>query len=347
MIATIQRLPVEILAAVFSFYCPRCKDVPLILLWVCGLWRDVALAMPHIWSNVRLCTYTNVEKIAFILDRTANGPLYVKIATDADLFTSVAHKSPRYAGLLHAATQGKRWRSLTIMSSPQFNYDPILNILPSAFNGPLEGLQSFKIEDYFENCISLLPLITFPHDKITDMKLSSFNALNYFMQPQFTTIFRALIIFKVWGSGDSTAVDILTQFQQLEVLDACDLCLPTYAVETDLKLVDTLKSLRINYTSIQWMVDRMFPNLEECEITQPLHCEMFVPGCSVNLPVCTKFTYDKDAIDIIPNFCTPKLAILIIQKRVPRAWASPVRRDSWLEACDEGQANHEDDDRIE
>ena len=107
MIATIQCLPVEILAAVFSFYCPRCKDVPLILLWVCRLWCDVALAMPHIWSNVCLCTYTNVEKIAFILDRTANGPLYVEIATGADLFVSVAHKSPWYTGLLHVAMQGK------------------------------------------------------------------------------------------------------------------------------------------------------------------------------------------------------------------------------------------------
>ena len=323
MLAPIHRLPVEKLTEIFSFYSSCHKDLPLELLWVCRSWRGVALTIPHIWSNVCLGTWTKVEKVAFILDRTAVSPLYVEIDTDADAvpFKIVgAHESPQYAGLVLAATQAKRWRSVTIISSPpeyHIGTAEHLKTLPLVFNGPLEGLQSFKIKrTWHDTAILLLGDITFPHDKITDIELSSLNALYHYAQPQFATIFRALIIFKVEVQLMSTAVDILAHFQQLETLDAWGLCLPTYPVETDLQLVHTLKYMKINNISVQWMAGRTFPNLKECEIIQPLHPEMIVLGYSVNLPVCTKFTYDNNTINTLPNFCIPILDILTIRSNV-------------------------------
>ena len=286
------------------------------LLWVCSLWRNVALAMPDIWLNVRLCTWTSVDKVNFMLERIALSPFHVEINTEADILMSGTHKSPRYAGLVHAAKQAKQWRSITIISSPpdyHIESDELLKTLPSVLDGSLEGLQSLKINTWHDP-VALLTNITFPHDKITDMELNSQpSVLYHFMQPQFIAIFHALIIFKVDVSLIHTAVDILTQFQQLETLDARGLFLPTYPVETNLQLVHTLKYMKINNVSVQWMAGRIFHNLKQCEIIQPLHPEMIVPGCCVNLPVCTKFTYDNNAFDTLPNFCIPTLDTLTIR----------------------------------
>jgi hypothetical protein len=323
MLAPIRRLPVEILAEIFDFYSSCHKDLPLRLSWVCRSWRGVALAMPHIWSKVCLSTRTKVEKVAFILDKTAVRPLYVEIDTDIDAFTSKTvspHESPRYAGLVLAATQAKRWRSISIISSPpryDMETDEYLKTLPVVFDGPLEGLRSFKITPTWHDPSTFIFLYTtFPHDKITDIELSSPNALYHFAQPQFATIFRALIKFKAEVRLMGVVVDILAQFQQLETLDVEGLHLPTYPAETDLQLVRTLKYLKINTVSVQWMAGRTFPNLEECVIIRPFHPKTIVRGCSVNLPICTKFTYDNETIDTLANFCIPILDILTIRSHV-------------------------------
>jgi len=110
MLAPIHHLPVEMLAEIFGFYSSCHKDLPLELLWVCGSWRHIALAMPHIWLKVCLSTRTKVEKVAFILDRTAVCPLDVEIDTMAEEFKPKIvspHDSPPYAGLVLAVMQAK------------------------------------------------------------------------------------------------------------------------------------------------------------------------------------------------------------------------------------------------
>ena len=317
MITPIHRLPFETLVAIFSFYGSCYKDLPLELLWVCRLWRAVALDVPPIWSKVRLCTWTNVEKVAFILARTVNSPLHVAINTNADSFLSGPHKSPQYAALWHVATQGQRWRSLTITSFPPEEFidsHEFLKALPIAFSKPLEGLQSLKIE--YPGGISLLPIIPFHQNTIINMELSLCSALHHFMQPQFVTTFHALIRFKVQFNSISPMVDILAQFYQLETLEASGLDLPPYPVEMDLRLVHTLKYMKINRVSVQWMAGRTFPNLKECEIIEPLNPEMISLGFNVKLPICTVFTYDAQSINTLTNFYMPILDILTIRSNV-------------------------------
>ena len=313
----IHHLPVETLAAIFIFYSSCYEDSPLELLWVCGFWRAVALATPRIWSKVRLCTWTNVGKVAFILARTVTSPLHVEIDTIADSLMSRTHKSPRYLGLWEMAMQANRWRSLTITSFPPEECIELhfyLRTLSIAFGRPLEGLRSLRIRH--TGGISLLPIIPFPHNKINNMEISLCSVLYYFMQPQFVTIFHALIRFKVTIWSMSTEVDILSQFYWLETLEASHLHLPVYPVETDLRLVHTLKYMKINNVSVQWMAGRTFPNLKECEIIEPLNPETISPGFGVNLPVCMKFTYDAESIDTLVNFCIPLLDILTIRSNV-------------------------------
>src|SRR5258706_2464613 len=256
--------------------------------------------MPHIWLKVCLSTRTKVKKVDFILDRTAIHPLHVEIDTMAEEFKPKIvspHDLPLYTGLVLVVMQVKQWRSITIISSPpreDIEGDEHLKTLPLVFNGPLEGLQSFKIKHtWHDTSIFLFLYITFPHDNITDIELSLPSALSHFAQPQFVTIFHALIIFKAEVNLMCGVVDILAQFQQLETLDLQGLHLPTYPVETDLQLVHTLKYMKINTVSVQWMAGHTFANLEECQILCPVHPEIIALGCSVNLPICMKFTYDN------------------------------------------------------
>ena len=87
----------------------------------------------------------------------------------------------------------------------------------------------------------------------------------------------------------------------------------SYPVETDLQLVRTLKYMKIEGASVQWMAGCKFPNLKECLIIDPLHPEMISLHRCVNLPICTNFTYDTQSINTITNFCIPTLNILTIQ----------------------------------
>ena len=314
MITPIQRLPIEILIAIFSLY--RYKNVPLELLWVCRWWRRIALATPHLWSKFRLCTWTTVAKVAFILDRTVTSPLNVEISTDADTPISHTPTSPPYAALLLAATEAKRWRRLSIRSYPpedHMNSDEYLKKLPSALNGQLEGLRVLKMKVWHYRPVPLLFIIPFLHNKITSLILDEPTTLDYIIQPQFVAIFHALVICKISHCTEDIMIDILTQFRRLETLDLAFLNLPSYPVETDLQLVRTLKYMKIEGASVQWMAGHKFPNLKECLIIDPLHPEMISPRRCVNLPICTNFTYDAQCIDTITNFCIPILDVLTIR----------------------------------
>src|SRR5258706_14197256 len=215
MVAPIHPLPVERLDEILDFYSSCHKDLPLELLWVCGSWCHIALAMPHIWLKVCLSTRTKVKKVAFILDRTAIHRLDGENDTMAEEFKPkmvIPHDLPPYTGLVLVVTQAKRWRSITIISSPpreDIKGDEHLKTLPLVFDGPLEGLQSFKIKHtWHDTSIFLFLYITFPHDNITDIELSLPSALSHFAQPQFATIFHALIIFKAEATLMCSVVDI-------------------------------------------------------------------------------------------------------------------------------------------
>jgi len=56
-------------------------------------------------------------------------------------------------------------------------------------------------------------------------------------------------------------------------LEAFRLHLPTYTIETDLRLVRTLKRIKIKAASMQWMAGRTFSNLERCTIIWPHYPE--------------------------------------------------------------------------
>ena len=114
--------------------------------------------------------------------------------------------------------------------------------------------------------------------------------------------------------------DILPFFENLEVLEAYRLHLPTYPHDMDLPIVRTLKRLSIKVVSVQWMSGRAFPVLEDCTIVWPHHPETLRLYGGVDLPACTHFTYDDHLIEPMSDFRLPNLDKLVVRNE---AWNRP------------------------
>ena len=321
-LAPIQRLPVEILAEIFLLSRDCHLRPPLHLMHVCRRWRATMLNTPRIWVNLRLRTWTKMDEVRVALERTGASPLDVEIDTGMDVFKMVdTDKLKRYAGLELATTEAKRWRNLTITSFPtQLDINTHYKPEKPVFSGPMNALQSFKLKSICEDSVIFDQLLNVmgssSHEKLTDMELSSPNAIYRLAQPQFASIFRRLVTFKVDVREMQEEVDILPQFEQLVTLEAYRLRLPNYPVETDLPLVRTLKYMKIKLVSVQWMSGRTFPNMMECTLISPHNPQTLAPGVGVDLPECTDFTYDDFFIDVLSNFCIPKLDTLVIRNNV-------------------------------
>ena len=321
LLAPIYRLPAEILMEIFVLSIQNRAQSPLDLIHVCRFWRSVVLGMPRIWSTIRLSTWTKPSKMEFILEQTRAMPLDVEINGCTDAFTvGYGDGATRYASLEMAAKEARRWRTLTITGFPHKTdmdvYSSRVNPVVM-FNGPMDALQSFKIKTACENTNvfdQLLDVVgNSSHERLTDMELSSPNAIHRLAQPHFTTIFHRLVTFKADVRKMQTKVDILAHFEQLETFEAHGLRLPTYPVGTNLPLVRTLRRMKITAVSVQWMAGRTFPNMEKCAIIFPRNPETLAHNGGIDLPVCTQFTYDDHTINVLPNFRIPKLDILTIR----------------------------------
>jgi hypothetical protein len=326
-LAPIRRLPVEMLAEIFLLAICGNNYPPLELARVSQSWRAVILSMPRLWSTFRLSTWTKADKVDFILARSGNVPLDVEIDVGADVLKVVGEKEVRFAGMERGMSDASRWRNLIVTSFPS-KVDIDAHWTPKnpsfVFDGPVNSLASFKIKNTCEDSILFEQFLdavgNSSHERLVDMELSSPNAIYHFTHPQFASIFRCIVTFKVNVREMRTEVDILRHFEQLETLEAFRLRLPTYAIETDLPLVRTLKRLKIKTVSVQWMAGRTFSKLEECTVIWPHYPETLAPNGGVDLPVCTHFTYDDHIIDTLPNFRIPKLDTLIVRNE---AWNKP------------------------
>jgi len=167
VLAPIWRLPVGILAEVFSLSIHSHAQSPLQLMLVCRSWRSVILGMLH-WSTIHLSTSTNQpSNTGSTAEQTKAIPLDVDInACTGALKVVDGGEVMRSARLEMVAKEVKRWRTLAITSFP---HKPDIDACPSrvkpafTFNGPMDGLQSFKIKSTCENSAlldQLLALIT-------------------------------------------------------------------------------------------------------------------------------------------------------------------------------------------
>ena len=316
----IHRLPVETLAEIFLLSKGCYAHSLLRLMSVCRSWRAIVLGIPNVWTNVRLSTWTELDKVRFLLQRTRASLLNVEIDTAMDGH-EVRSEARRFSALKVAAMGADKWRTLTITSFPSM-LDIEAHLTPGTqsftFGGRMDALESFRIKNPCENSIAFKRLLdvvsSSSHSKLRDMEIMCLNAIYHFSQPKFASIFRRLVTFKVGARNMHFEADILPYFERLETLEAHKLRLPSYPPDRDLSVVQTLKRIKLKAVSIEWMMGRVFPMVVECSITWPRQLEAFRKG--VSLPACTSFTYKGRKPYLLSNANLPQLTSLVVGNSV-------------------------------
>ena len=324
LLAPVRRLPVELLSEIFTiaivvYGCPSFH-----LMRVCRSWRWVLMAMPRVWSTIKVRTWTRTDFIEFLLERTRRVTLDVEIDTDSDAELYSSDPGRPYAALAMVVKTSQKWRNLTIRSFP-----PEIDLMNSEafrsgleFDGPMEALESFRITGPCDMSTVLSRLISLASSindsQLKALELSTVETLYHFATPP--SLLQYLRSFKVDLAEMKDPLDILPLFQRLEDLHVHRLHLPLYSDDTHFPLVHTLKRLFLKKTSVQWMQGRSFAKLLECTIMWPHLPEALLTRTRVGLPVCANFTYDDHLLQPLTAFDLPSLGELIVRNE---AWNRP------------------------
>jgi hypothetical protein len=125
--------------------------------------------------------------------------------------------------------------------------------------------------------------------ELHELKLHPPFASKTFLVQDWSSVHYHLTTLIVNGRELREPVDILPHFKRLELFHAQHLPLPDYEVSTDLPLVQTLRHLHLEATSIQWIGGREFGRLEHCTITLPRRQQTIEP---VGFPACKDLAFD-------------------------------------------------------
>jgi hypothetical protein len=254
-IAPIYCLPPEVLSEIFMAAVMENDHLALDLIRVCRYWRLVLLALPRIWSKIRVGAITSSEKIEYLVEITGRTALDVEIDTESDAIVWTSGLCPYYPALIVLAGTSVRWGSLTIRSFPKEEKLLELEALwaPITFNAPLANLKSFRMTRPCEMNTALGNLIDHTRkaekSKLTILELSSASALYRFAEASFT-VFHFLRVFKVDLTEMNDPLDLLPHFH-LEDLYVHRLHLTYPHPQTPIS----------QNKSVQWMYNRTFPHL--------------------------------------------------------------------------------------
>ena len=328
-LSPIRLLPTELLAEIFTTVIECYHQNPFAMMHVCRSWRDTVLSMARVWSQFTIRPWTSHEQMELVVERTKQVPLDIVIDLSPRRYSFMhpvkATEGP--GGLPLAVTTMPRWKTLTIAAFPgksDVATEAGGDEFPVTFSEPLGRLEAFRITGPCDPSAPFNQLLdtvaTTTTERLTYVEVATPNALWHLASPNYQSLFGRLRYFKVDVREMSDPADILPYFENLEVLEAYRLHLPSYHHDVDLPIVRTIKRMNIKIVSVQWMSGRTFPTLEECVIIWPHHPEALRLRGGVDLPVCTQFTYDDHLIEPMSDFRVPKLDRMIVRNE---AWNKP------------------------
>ena len=299
-----QFLSIEMLTDIFLYAVEAYQMTPYQLVAVCRRWRNVINGMSHLWSTLRLGTYTQIENIAIWLDRSRHGPLTVNIDPQRDIESRTGGKP--YAGLQYALRSIHRWQTLVIASSPT----------PAAFGEtvdfqaakPFEHLGSLDLGQRCEDSATLSHLLDHISKTaiiLSNMSVRSPYAIALLLQPHISPVLGMITTLVIDGEAISEPVSILPLLGNLQVFEATNLPLPNYDTSTNLPFLSTLKQLKLRGVSIQWMTGREFKHLDGCIIIHVLGQELI--QLRIDLPCCRTLAYQGYPISTLMHFHTPQV----------------------------------------
>jgi hypothetical protein len=257
-------LPMELLREIFLYSIESNQIKSGQLASVCRYWRSVITTMAHLWSTLRVGTWTETEQVATWLQRAYPK----KVIIDPQRDSQDPTEAPMFAAFQNSLTTTGQWHALTICSFPaedlasqlgiqganQMNLLKVLHIAAGCMHSPS-----------FAHLLNLVP--TGP--PLSELRLHSPFASTHFLQPHWLPVLNNLTVLILNGRNIDESFELLPTFTQLQTFEADHLRLPFYEPDTNLPLLYTLRKLQLRACSVQWMAGRQFPFLEECAILLP------------------------------------------------------------------------------
>ena len=284
---------------------------------VCRRWHTIILSTPGIHSQLTIRRATQKEAVrAFIQGRKSRLDVRVDITDEKD--GSHFNADNFHACFMAAAEAASRWSSLNLISPPPHGEHRALRILQ-----PLVHLESFKLACGFSEFLELLmtDISRGASPNLTTMHLRDYTAVLYLVRPACLHITYSLRTLNIQLSKRmENTVDILPHLHGLEVLEAHNLCLPLYPPDASLPLTNTLRVLLLKSVSVQWMVGRVFPALENCEIIFPHNADTIQALQPVSIPSCNQVLYFSNDLHPLTHFNFPSLRELRVKSGQWNAW---------------------------
>ena len=294
-------LPMELMREIF-LYCIESNHMKSgQLASVCRYWRSAITTMAHLWSTLRVGTWTETEQVTTWLQRAY--PKKVIIDPQGDIQSP--SEAPMFTALQSSLTSTSQWNELTISSFPPEHLVSQLGVQAAS---PMKVLKVLHIAVGCIHSLSFTHLLNLVPTEapLCEMRLYPPFVSTHFLQPHWIPVLRNLMVLIVNGRDIHEPFELLPTFTQLQRFEADRLRLPLYAPNTNLPLLRTLRKLQLRACSVQWMAGRQFPCLQECAILLPRHWEQ-IQRHQVQLPSCTKFAYHGYPMTTAQYFHVPKM----------------------------------------
>ena len=296
-------IPDEILSEIFLLVVEGREDYQMDLTLVCWRWHEIVLSTPGLHTLLRIRRATKKEDVQAFINRTKTR-LDVIVDMNDESDGNEFDADNFHACFTAAAQVASRWSALRLISPPPHGEYQDIHITQ-----PLEHLGWFELAFGFGNLFE--PLVTAISQNVilNIMDLADPDAVLYLGQPSYSHIFNSLSTLEVNLPRRSMniPVDILPHLHMLEEFTARHLYLPIYPPGASLPLTQTLETLSLKSTSIQWMGGQVFPTLMKCDVIFPHHTDTIQPLQPVSMPICQVFNYNSNDLSPLRHFHLPKI----------------------------------------
>ena len=313
-------LPSELLESIFLISVEQ-YAVPLSTLQrVCRTWRDIAA---RLWGTLRVGTWTKTKTIRAVIE--AN-PLSMAVVIDTamDEALSVISEKP-YDALALTWASAVRWRSLVIDSFPSCT-TTLAGSIPIYPLIALKNLESLYIGPGCNSsgCLSELmgAIASIGTPKLTSLTIAATSVFRQLNHSHWTHTYSQLTVLEIYSKIVGEPVDLLRYCVCLEILKLSGVISHHLSPDDDLPLLQTLRQLWLQQTSIQWMAGRVFERLESFTLLRPVDRYTILQGSITTLPVCTSITLQCHLIRNLAAFHASVVNTVMIECnewRKPRA----------------------------
>ena len=301
-VTPIYRLPIDVLMEVFTIDFENDQS-PIRLMLVCRDWYLIVEGMASMWQSLKLGTWTAPDRVERFLQKVSW--VNVVIHTEEDVERREGEgEGEGYIALALMLANASRWRRLTISSLPHGIPVPSSVVPP-----PINGLKYIKVDSQAQSSPLLVRILenigTAAVGSLSMIETTSYQTIRHLLQPEYVQLFHFLTTLKADTRTTPDSVDLLPHLVRIEVLDLTHISLPPYADDVDLPLTRSLRHLRLQAVSIQWMGGRKFPQLQSCSIHSPT---IYPPLSSdVYFPICQELELGHRSVEVAGRFRAPKV----------------------------------------